>query len=351
MDTSAPVAVTGATGYLGSWVAKGLLEAGATVHAAVRTPHATAKVAHLHRAADQAPGTLRLFNADLLRPGSYNEAMAGCRAVIHTASPFVRQVQDPRRNLVTPALEGTRNVLAGVKETPSVTRVVLTSSTAAMYGDAVDLSDVARYPGGIVTEDCWNTTSSLTREPYSYSKTLAEREAWRLAADQDRWSLVSINPALVLGPALGEAPTSESLTIVRMLIDGTSRLGAPRVGVSVVDVREVARAHIAAAFLEEAHGRYVVSAEDTDILSLSGRLVPRYGQRLRLPRRALPRPLLLALAPRIGMTREYVRRNVGFPVRCDATRSRTELGVRYRPAQESLEAMVEQMLPRRSPTA
>ena len=220
-----------------------------------------------------------------------------------------------------------------------------------MYGDAVDLSDVSRYPGGIVTESCWNTTSSLTREPYSYSKTLAEREAWRLAADQDRWSLVSINPALVLGPALGDAPTSESLTIVRMLIDGTSRLGAPRVGLSVVDVREAARAHIAAAFLEEAHGHYVVSAEDTDILSLSGRLVPRYGQRLRLPRRALPRPLLLALAPRIGMTREYVRRNVGFPVRCDATRSRTELGVRYRPAQKSLEAMVEQMLPRRSPTA
>ena len=183
MDTSAPVAVTGATGYLGSWVAKGLLEAGATVHAAVRTPHATAKVAHLHRAADQAPGTLRLFNADLLRPGSYNEAMAGCRVVIHTASPFVRQVQDPRRNLVTPALEGTRNVLAGVKETPSVTRVVLTSSTAAMYGDAVDIKG---YPGRILTKTCWNTTSSAGHQPYPYSKTLAEKEAWRLAAGQDR---------------------------------------------------------------------------------------------------------------------------------------------------------------------
>ncbi len=60
------------------------------------------------------------------------------------------------------------------------------------------------------------------------------------------------------------------------------------------------------------------SAEDTDIVSLAGRLVPRYGHRLRLPRRALPRPLLLALAPRIGMTLGHVRHNVGFPVRCDA---------------------------------
>ena len=81
------------------------------------------------------------------------------------------------------------------------------------------------------------------------------------------------------------------------------------------------------------------------------RRTERIRSRERTVRRALPRPLLLALAPRIGMTREYVRRNVGFPVRCDATRSRTELGVRYRPAQKSLEAMVEQMLPRRSPTA
>lgn len=60
------------------------------------------------------------------------------------------------------------------------------------------------------------------------------------------------------------------------------------------------------------------SAEDTDIVSLAGRLVPRYGHRLRLPRRALPRPLLLALAPRIGMTLGHVRHNVGFPVRYDA---------------------------------
>ena len=96
------------------------------------------------------------------------------------------------------------------------------------------------------------------------------------------------------------------------------------------------------------------------LLMALGRLAPTLTDRRRAGGRAGtgwqgrepdPPSLLLALAPRIGMTREYVRRNVGFPVRCDATRSRTELGVRYRPAQKSLEAMVEQMLPRRSPTA
>ncbi len=343
VGTASPVMVTGATGYLGSWVTKGLLDAGVTVHAAVRDPQNASKVAHLNRLAEQAPGTLHLFAGDLLRPGSYDQAMEGCSIVIHTASPFIRAVADPQRDLVAPALQGTRNVLAGVERTPSVTRVVLTSSIAAMYGDAVD---IRRYPGRIVTETCWNTTSSLSHEPYPYSKTLAEKEAWRLAERQDRWSLVTINPSMILGPSLNSAPTSDSFSTIRMLIDGTTRLGAPRVGISVVDVREVAQAHIAAAFLTEAHGRYITSAEDTDVFALTSTLLPRFGGSLPLPRRAAPRPVVIALAPALGQTRTYIRRNVGHAVRVDASRSRLELGTRYRPAQASMEEMVEQMLAR-----
>ncbi len=343
VGTASPVMVTGATGYLGSWVTKGLLDAGVTVHAAVRDPQNASKVAHLNRLAEQAPGTLHLFAGDLLRPGSYDQAMEGCSIVIHTASPFIRAVADPQRDLVAPALQGTRNVLAGVERTPSVTRVVLTSSIAAMYGDAVD---IRRYPGRIVTETCWNTTSSLSHEPYPYSKTMAEKEAWRLAERQDRWSLVTINPSMILGPSLNSAPTSDSFSTIRMLIDGTTRLGAPRVGISVVDVREVAQAHIAAAFLTEAHGRYITSAEDTDVFALTSTLLPRFGGSLPLPRRAAPRPVVIALAPALGQTRAYIRRNVGHAVRVDASRSRLELGTRYRPAQASMEEMVEQMLAR-----
>ena len=127
--------VTGATGYLGSWVTKGLLDAGVTVHAAVRDPPEHEQGGPPEPQAEQAPGTLRLFAGDLLQPGSYDQAMEGCTVVIHTASPFIRAVEDPQRDLVAPALQGTRNVLAGVGRTPSVTRVVLTSSIAAMYGE------------------------------------------------------------------------------------------------------------------------------------------------------------------------------------------------------------------------
>lgn len=347
VDASAPVMVTGGTGYLGGWVVRGLLEAGATVHAAVRNPDDAAKVAHLEAAAQASPGRLRLFAADLLQEGSYDRAMEGCAVVIHTASPFIRRVEDPQRDLVTPAVEGTRNVLGGVGRTASVGRVVLTSSVAAMCGDAADLED---YPERIVAEDSWNTSSHLDHEPYPYSKTLAEREAWRIARGQERWRLITIHPSFILGPALNAAPTSESFSIVRRILDGELGLGAPDIRLSAVDVREAAQAHIAAAFLPGARGRYIVSAEDTDILSLARCLRPRFGRALRLPRRTLPGPLLLALAPRIGLTRHYVRRNAGRAFRVDAARSRRELGIRYRPVQESMEAMAAQILARAART-
>ncbi|WP_264159656.1 SDR family oxidoreductase [Actinomadura montaniterrae] len=82
--------------------------------------------------------------------------MRGCRIVIHTASPLVRSVREPQRDLVDPAVHGTRNVLGTATEVGEVQRVVLTSSVAAMIGDAQDIVDVPRR---IVTEKTWNTTS------------------------------------------------------------------------------------------------------------------------------------------------------------------------------------------------
>ncbi|MGW9453274.1 NAD-dependent epimerase/dehydratase family protein [Streptomyces sp. NPDC055632] len=341
VDTSAPVLVTGATGYVAGWIVKGLLDAGATVHAAVRDPGRTAKVRHLVEAADSSPGTLRLFATDLMREGSYREAMQGCRLVVHTASPFVRAVRDPQRDLVDPAVHGTRNVLHTANDVDTVERVVLTSSVAAMIGDA---EDVLRIPGRTITEETWNTTSSLTREPYSLSKTLAEKEAWRIAEAQDRWRLVTVNPGLVIGPALNADPTSESFTIVRQMTGGEARFGAPRIAVAVVDVREVAYAHLAAAFLPEARGRHLLMAESTDIVDLARRLLPAYGDRYPLPRRAVPKALAVAFAPAAGLERGYLRRNVGFELRGDTTKSRKSLGVRYRPAQRSMEDMLDQLV-------
>ncbi|MDX2182391.1 MAG: GDP-mannose 4,6-dehydratase, partial [Gemmatimonadaceae bacterium] len=86
--SSAPIAVTGASGYVGSWVVRELLARGATVHATVRDPNRAHRVDHLHRAAEGLPGTLKLFAADLLDEGSFDAAFRECTVVVHTASPF-----------------------------------------------------------------------------------------------------------------------------------------------------------------------------------------------------------------------------------------------------------------------
>ncbi len=342
INTSKPLMVTGATGFVAGWIVKGLLEAGCTVHAPVRNPDRTDKVKHLTDLAEASPGEIRFFKADLLQDGSYDEPMKDCGVVFHTASPFTVDVQDPQKELIDPAVNGTKNVLEAANRTETVTRVVLTSSCAAIYGDN---ADVAKAPGGRLNESVWNTSSSLAHNAYSYSKMLAEKAAWKIAEAQDRWSLVVVNPSLVIGPALQSRPTSESFSMVKQMGDGTMRMGAPRWGFGVVDVRDLAQAHIAAAFTPEAEGRNIVSGHETDLFAMSQELKDKFGQ-YPLPRGAAPKWLVWLMAPFMGggMTRAIVSKNVNIPWRADNSKAMRDLGVTYRPLKESMEDMFQQMI-------
>jgi len=342
ISTDAPVLVTGATGYVAGWLVKALLEAGVTVHAAVRDPDAREKLSHLTAIAEAAPGTLRFFKADLLKPGSYEEAMQGCSVVFHTASPFTVNVRDPQKELIDPAVKGTRNVLETAAGTPGVKRVVVTSSCAAIYTDAIDCR---KAPGGVLTEDIWNTTASLDYQPYSYSKTLAEKEAWRLADGQSQFRLVTVNPSLVIGPALSNKPTSESFSIVRQMGDGTMKQGAPKLGIGAVDVRDLAKAHLAAGFVEDAEGRHIVSGHNTNLLELAKALIDKFGDRYPIPRKSLPKWIVWAVGPIVsGVSRTFVKNNVDIKWRADNSKSKRVLGMTYRPYKVSMEDMFQQMI-------
>lgn len=343
LDPSLPVLVTGATGYVAGWLVRRLLQDGITVHAAVRDPDNTDKVAHLTDMAADLPGTIRFFRADLLEEGSYDAAMAGCGTVFHTASPFTTRISDPQRDLVDPALKGTRNVLAAATATASVRRVVLTSSCVAIYGDN---ADVGAAPGGVLTEAIWNTTSSVDHQAYSYSKTVAERAAWEMAEAQDQWDLVVINPSLVVGPGLSAKPTSESFNLIRQIANGTMKSGVPPLQIGLVDVRDVAEAHYRAAAQPEAQGRHITSCRTMSFLQMALALQPEFGTEWPLPRRELPKWLVWLVGPLASkaLTRAMIARNMGYAWKADNAKSIAALGLTYRPIDVALCEMVHQMI-------
>jgi len=337
IDKTKPVMVTGANGYVASWVVKRLLDEGMTVHAAVRNPDNDKKIGHLKVVAEQSPGSIKFFKGDLLAPNSYKEAMEGCELVYHTASPFTTEVKDPQEELIKPAVDGTENVLNSVNQVSSVKRVVVTSSCAAIYTDAID---TVKAPGGQITEEVWNTTASLDYQPYSLSKTLAEKKAWEMAELQDQWDLVTVNMCLVLGPALNAAATtSESLNILKMFGNGEMKMGAPKMGVGVVDVRDVAEAHYRAGFTPEAQGRYITAAHNTDFLAMASELLPRYGDKYPVPKKALPKWLVMVVGPLTNklLTRRFIRNNVNVPWRADNSKIRRELNMSFKSLKETME--------------
>lgn len=344
IDKTKPVLVTGATGYVAGWLVKLLLEKGITVHAAVRDPDNKNKIDHLLQLAKKTKGKLKFFKTDLLEEDSYTKAMKGCELVYHTASPFTSKIKDPEKDLLNPAKLGTRNVLQSANLVKSVKRVVVTSSCAAIYGDNIDLQST---PGNIYTEEIWNTSSSLHHQAYSYSKVMAEKEAWSIQQQQKRWDLVVINPSLVIGPALNlDSITSESFNILKQFGDGSIKPGVPNLGIGVVDVRDLAFAHFQAGFLPKASGRHIVSGYNTSLLEMAKALVPSFGEEYPLPRRELPKWIIWLVGPLLNknLTREFIQKNVGYPFIADNSKSIEQLKVTYRPLQESMEDTFRQMI-------
>lgn len=340
--TKSPVFVTGATGYVAGWLIKKLLDEGVTVHAAVRDPTNKAKLSHLEKVAEVASGQLKFFKADLLDNGSFDAGMKGCKVVFHTASPFTSKITDPQKDLVDPAKLGTANVLDTVNRTPSVERVVLTSSCAAIYGDNKDLQSV---PNETLTEEIWNKSSSLNDNAYAYSKTVAEKEAWEINSKQKSWKLVVVNPSLVLGPGLNPDGTSESFSVIKSFGDGLMKQGCPNIELGVVDVRDLADAHFRAAFVEGANGRNIISGHNTSFLGIGKELSKKYSS-YPLPQSTVPKFIIWLFGPMLdaNLTRKFVSNNVNYPWKADNSKSITELGVTYRPLDETVNDFFQQLI-------
>lgn len=293
-DGQTVACVTGATGFLGQELVAQLLEKGYAVRGTVRS--ATGKNAK--RLTDMAESlfkgrSLTLIEADLLGgEAGFAPCVAGADVLFHTASPFKSTgIDDPQRQLIAPAVEGTEAATKAAIASGSVKKIVLTSSIAATMGGFGDKD-------GCFDETDWNWSSEakihdVAMDAYRYSKLAAERAFWRLVAGADGVEGAAVLPAFIVGPPRTDRTDGESLGNMVAALSGAT---PPRGDTPMVDVRDVAAAHVAAYETPGAAGtsppekyRYLASTPTAyrrdDLLSL---LADAYPDAAIAPRAAPP---------------------------------------------------------------
>ena len=319
------ILVTGASGYIAGFVIKQLIADGWTVRGTVRS---LARADALRTTLGVEASDLELFAADLTADAGWDAAVVGCRYVHHIASPLQLGVPKNDDELIVPARDGALRVLRAA-HAARVERVVMTSSTAAICYGMTRASQT-------FTETDWSDLNSADSYAYVKSKTIAERAArdW-MAASGSGMEFVTINPGMVLGPVMS-GDFSLSLTPVTKLLDGTLP-GCPRFGFPIVDVRDIAAAHIAAMTTPGLDGeRFLCAGRFLWMRDMADILRSRLGDRAkRVPTRNIP-DWLVRLLSRFDPEVRMALPELGRERICDASHARDRLGWVPRPAEESI---------------
>lgn len=323
---SKTVLVTGGTGFIAGWAITQLLDQGYRVRTTVRDagreePLRTAIASQTRRAAD-----LDFVIADLTRDSGWDAAVAGCDHVLHIASPLGRDTPRDRDALVEPARGGALRVLKAAFAA-GVDRVVMTSAAATAR---------QRGSNAVSTEIIWADPEDPLLDPYRRSKILAELAAWDFAAKaRGKTTLTTILPGAVFGPLLpGGAP--ESVGMVWSLLQGRP----PRLinlGLSVVDVRDLAAAHVAALTASGAPGeRFLCTGHFMWMTEIAQVLRDGLGpEGAKVPDKTLPDALIYPLSlimPKLKM----FRHDIGRRRDADNSKARATLGFHPRPAAETV---------------
>ncbi|KAG9459626.1 hypothetical protein H6P81_004134 [Aristolochia fimbriata] len=310
------VCVSGASGYIASWLVKLLLQQGYTVKATVRDLDDPKKTEHL-LALEGAKERLHLVKADLLQEGSFDAAVDGCEGVFHTASPVRQSVSDFEAELLEPAVKGTLNILGSCARTSSVKKVVVTSSYAA-----VGFNGQPTTPDVVVDESWFSDPEfcKLSELWYPLSKTLAEAAAWEFAKEKGI-TMVTINPAIVIGPLLQPSLNESSETILDLL-NGSPTF--PKGSFGWVDVRDVGKAHILAYEDSSASGRYLTVGQVAPFSAVA--------------------EILRKLYPNLAVTDNFGDDNPSAPTYQVSKERARSLGLEFTPLEESIKSTAESLM-------
>lgn len=247
------VLVTGASGYVACHCVKLLLDSGYKVRGTVRNLKDSKKISPLEKLPGAENG-LELVEADLCQSEPWKKAVAGCDYVLHVASPFPAGAVSSPETLIRTAKEGSLNVLKAASESGTVKRVVLTSSMLAVSrGHSADRGDKP------FTEEDWTVPDGHGVTAYDKSKVLAEKAAWEFMEsikDSSPMELTVLCPGFIIGPLLHKTECASAATI-KMLLSGTKNF-IPKVSFAFIDVRDVARAHVAAMTAPPAAGKRII---------------------------------------------------------------------------------------------
>ncbi|KAL2831605.1 NAD(P)-binding protein [Aspergillus pseudoustus] len=270
-NPTALILVTGANGFLGTWIVRQLLEKGHRVRAAVRSMD---KGLYLRELFESHSGNLELvIIGDMTEAGAFANAVRNVDGIIHTASPVTTFADDPNE-VIQPAMKGVIGILESARDHGArVSRIVVTSSSAAIMDtedEEITVSELDWNDRRVQEcEALGRQASGLSK--YSASKTLAERAAWEYVQrnrGEIAWDLTAINPPYIFGPTIHNVETPASLNssskrfynaLVNNDFDGVQPMERP--GHGWVDERDVAAAHIKALETPDAGGeRIIVSA-------------------------------------------------------------------------------------------
>ena len=325
------VTVTGASGYIGSHVVANLLARGRNVRATVRDAEDPIRVDHLNQLEIAEGGSLEIVEMDLFDEASVHAAIAGCTDLIHTAAAVRISAKDPQKQIVDPSVVGTRNVVAAIDAARTVERFVHTSSTAA-------IRPMTWKDGETLTTKTWADDATLEGNPYGLAKVLAERivRDWHSGGGEEKPRMVTIHPSVVFGPPMSKIHLRGSLSFLNALVQRKVPVLIP-IQINIVDVRDVAEAHVRALTEGQNAGRYLTVSGDMQFSEISRTLRDEYPE-LKTPRFTVPYLIALIFGPLFDrrITLSWARQHLRRKLYWDATPAERELGMSWKPARESV---------------